>query len=273
MVQDIKSKASLLFKTREELAPTNIAGLYFDIIQEHNISIQNSITDNWVENNTAIADHIAHQPLIITLRGISGEIVFVPPTKTLDTLYKGVNSAIQNRLADGKMANNNVIIDKLTLIPALLPPVDNITQLAKNAVQYIESSYKLYEKIIKNFTNNNRESHLWQIYRELEEISASNTAMIVETPFKVFDNMYIQSINFTQGNQLYSADIVLTLKQINFTETLTTGVDEKTMAKYNAYARAKQENHGLVPGKTIDNSILNDKFGNGASYKNYGTKK
>ena len=49
---------------------------YFDVISEHSIEMINQITDNYVENNTAIQDHIAQNPLIISISGISGEKVF-----------------------------------------------------------------------------------------------------------------------------------------------------------------------------------------------------
>ena len=80
---------------------------------------------------------------------------------------------------------------------------------------------------------------------------ANNTELTVVTPFKTFGNMYIQSITFTQGNENYTADIQLTLKQINKAETNTTKPDEKVMAKYNAYARAEEANLGKAQGKRV----------------------
>ena len=50
--------------------------LYFDIIQEHSINLQSQITDNWLENNSPVNDHIANSPLIISLKGISGELIY-----------------------------------------------------------------------------------------------------------------------------------------------------------------------------------------------------
>lgn len=225
-------------------APTNKIALYFDVIQEHTVSMQNQITDNFVENNTAIQDHIAQSPLQITLRGLSGEVVYIPSgDKLLNQAYDKINV---------KLGNSNLKTEKMHILPALLPPVDNATQMAKNAVNYIEASYRRYEKIIKNFKNPlDKNLRLKTIYRDLSILRESNTALIVTTPYETFDNMYIQSLVLRQGNENYVTDIELTLKQIKFTETETTGVDKETMAKLNAGCRAKPEDHGLARGKTV----------------------
>ena len=65
----------------------NNVGYYFDIIREHSVSIQNQITDNYLENNTAVQDHIAHSPITVTLGGLAGEVYFTPPTKALDKMF------------------------------------------------------------------------------------------------------------------------------------------------------------------------------------------
>ena len=56
--------------------PSKLTDYYFDIIKGHTISINNQITDYYLENNTAVQDHIAHAPIVITLSGISGEVVY-----------------------------------------------------------------------------------------------------------------------------------------------------------------------------------------------------
>lgn len=232
-----------IVKTAEDADPTE-AAYYFDVLMEHSISVQNQITDNYIENNTAIQDHIAQSPITVSLRGLIGELVYKPPTKALEFLYDTVNDPLKNRFKSGR-----VVSDKLLAIPALLPPVDNITQRAKNAVQYVEASVDRYVKIAKNFlSDTDKITQLEKIYSKFMVFRANNTELTVVTPFKTFGNMYIQSITFTQGNENFTADIQLTLKQINYAETQTTKPDTKVMAIYNAIPRTTEANHGKAQG-------------------------
>ena len=243
------------------LLPNNKAGVYFDIIQEHSLSLQNQITDNYIENNTAIQDHIAHSPLVISLRGLSGEVVYKPPQFALNEAYKNVNSFIQDRAADRRVSNNMLLTDKLTVIPALLPPVDNVTQMAKNAVQYVEASVNRYIKIVEGFTSTDyRQTRLEQIYNDLATLRDNNALLIVETPYEAFDNMAIQSITLRQGVQNYITDIELTLKQINYATTYRTEADTSVMAIYNACARAEEANHGKAQGVDVNRDSILSKW-------------
>lgn len=243
------------------LLPNNKAGVYFDIIQEHSLSLQNQITDNYIENNTAVQDHIAHSPLVISLRGLSGEVVYKPPQFALNEMYKNINSFIQDRFADRSTSNNMLLTDKLTVIPALLPPVDNVTQMAKNAVQYVEASVNRYVKIVKGFTSTDyRQTRLEQIYNDLAALRDNNALLIVETPYQAFDNMAIQSITLRQGDQNYITDVELTLKQINYATTLTTKPDTSVMSIYNACARAEEANHGKAQGVDVNRDSILSKW-------------
>ena len=243
-----------LMQADDELLLKGYAGLYFDVILEHSISLQNQITDNYIENNTSVQDQIAHSPLVISLRGLSGELVYTPPVQALNWMYSKTNTFVQNTFnANNPMANTNILTDKLTVIPALLPPVDNITQLAKNAVQYVESSVKRYVKIVKDFTSDSmRQTRLQQIYTDLSELRNANALLFVETPYGEFRDMAIQSITLRQGNENYITDVEMTLKQINYATTYTTKPDTDRLAYYNALQRTEVENCGKAQGITID---------------------
>lgn len=253
-----------------ELLMKSFAGLYFNVIQEHSVSIQNQITDNYIENNTAVQDHIAQSPLVVSLRGLSGEVVYAPPQKALNWMYSKANGFIQDALNIDPMANQRILTDKLTAIPALLPSVDNVTQMAKNAVQYVEASVNRYLKIIKNFTDEGtKQTRLQQIYSDLLELRANNVLLFVETPYTDFSDMAIQSITLRQGNENYITDIELTLKQINFAQTQTTKPDTERMAIYNACARTEVENCGKVQGMEVGIDSLLSKLAPNSPAKIY----
>lgn len=226
-------------------------GYYFDVIDEHSISIQNQITDNFLENNTAVQDHIAHNPITVSLNGLSGEIVFEQPNWALDKLSNEYG---------------NLMPEKLKILPGLIPNVDNLTQIAKNTIQYVESSYKRYEKVIKNITQNTRDTRLRQIYKELKALSDANAKFIVETPYATFENMYIQSITLRQGNENYITDLGITLKQIQYANVSVTEADKEVLAKYTQYAKAQIENNGKTKSIKTNVSILRDNYNKISSY-------
>lgn len=246
--------------TFEATAPDNNIAVYFDLITEHSVNIQNQITDNWLENNTAVQDGIAQSPITITLSGISGELVYVPSTndkRFLRNVYDSINDQLKG-ITENTPLKDYVATDKLTVIPELLPPVDNITQKAKNLVTQVEDNIDRYKKIASNFLRkiNNNQTRLQEIYTKLKLLRGTNTALTVETPFSTFDNMYIQSISLTQGAQNHIVNISMTLKQLNFTDVQVTEADQNVLAKYNAQMRAQVENQGIVRGKTVDNNTI-----------------
>lgn len=76
---------------RPQNPPEGISGFLFDIIGDESISLESDITDNFLENNTAIQDQIALRPEIITVHGLVAELtnankpkpVFNPPADPL----------------------------------------------------------------------------------------------------------------------------------------------------------------------------------------------
>ena len=221
--------------------------LFFDIIREDNVSLQSQITDNYIENNTSVQDHIALSPLVINLSGLIGDIVYTAPTTFYDAIINSINNFTGNTL--------NVTTDKLSPISALLPPLSNANQTARNAVQYVESSYRRYENIIKSGINlysnsGSKETRLQQVYAELALLRESRALVTVKSPYSEYpyENMAIQSITMRQGEQNYISDIEVTLKQVKFAQTQTTKPDTSVMATYNAIPRVEQANCGKAQG-------------------------
>lgn len=245
--------------------PFDVAGYYFDVITEHSLNLNSQITDNWLENNTVINDHIANQPLTITLRGLKGELYYIPNEKDQNAL-----------LENAKQKTSTTTFDKLSKLTSLYPPFDNLTQVAINVKDYVKSSANRYIGVVKQFFTGNRanlspnaqqqyESEIRAIYERFNQMRELKAPFEVETPYATFKNMYIQSLALRQGNQLYVSDVEVTFKQVNFTDTLTTKADEKVLAQYNNWQRAEVENHGKVQS----NSTMYNFATPGISYINY----
>ena len=211
---------------------------YFDVISEHSIEMINQITDNYVENNTAIQDHIAQNPLIISISGISGEKVFRYDPAVANQLLaeaqfqaaKMGNSINFNNLqADsfwdlvglGSYAKD---LNKLSAIAVLYPPVSNYMQVAKNAAELVDAAVSKYSNLYHSIFNKEKgsatevfgeniltETRLKEIYNNLAQLRANNIALVVSTPYGIFADMYIQSVRLRQGNELYVTDIEMSL--------------------------------------------------------------
>mgnify|MGYP007049376023 CR=1 FL=1 len=249
-------------ETKEEF-PHEIS-LYFNIIQEHSISLQSQITDHYIENNTAVQDQIAKSPLVVTLKGLVGEVVFEAPK----SFYDKADSFIEDKFGFS-------VADKLGPIASLYPPVSNLNQVARNTVQYVEASVNRYKQIIGSavdlFTGDQKETKLREVFRKLQVLRANDALLTIITPYTENDyplaNMAIQSITLRQGNENYVSDLEVTLKQLNFSDTGTTEPNTDVMSKYNATQRTEEANHGKAQGVETNNSILYNTFGGGRSYK------
>lgn len=223
---------------------------YFDIINEHTISFSNSITDYYLEDNTAVQDHISHAPLTITLSGMRGELTYTPS-----------DSDVAKELAKAKSvtASRNLLTQasKLRPLNMFLPPVSNAMSLARNVASYVANSIARYDGIFKSWSNTNygldayqgigfsqTNTKLEEVCAKLRSLSANNTALVVQTPYQSFQDMYIESVTLTQGEQNYVTDIQVTLKQLRFAEVTTTKPDENVMSQYTAYQRVSDENNG-----------------------------
>lgn len=274
----------------QEINTENATTWYFDIITDESIELINQITDNYVENNTAIQDHIAQNPLVISISGISGEQVFkydpavanqLLAEARLQAAKTGYGINLNNLQADSfwdlvGLGSKAKELNKLSAISVLYPPVSNYMQVAMNAVELVDAAVSKYnnlydsirgkelgnQQVLGSFAENT--TRLQAIYNNLSQLRANNTPLIATTPWGVFNNMYIQSVRLKQGNQVYSTDIEMTLKQLRFSNVTTTAADKDVMAKYNEYARAQVENNGTAQG----NSILYNTLTPGLKYKN-----
>lgn len=263
--------------------------LFFQTVTEDTVNFQSQMTDNWVENNTAIHDHIAISPVTITMRGLVGELVYSSREAELDyerelAQANAINSKDTIFLQFGE--NNRPIYDiggKLTAISAFIPEVSNVTQMAQNMWDRHEAAARKATRIFNTLFNLNKqtlnskmtaysglssnlkESKLKEVCETLKDYWLNRTSLVADTPFGDFENMYITSVSLHQGNENFIGEITVTLKQLRFAQTLTTEADKDVLAKYNAYARAQEENNGKAQG---ENSYMYDKLTPGAAYIN-----
>lgn len=261
------------------------AELVFSIIKTHRTSLNAQITDNYIENNTALQDHIAFSPIIVTLSGLVSESVLTSSTAELQTQEQLLTArAFQNQILwgdrgewwEGLTNPSSPLGNKLNTLSILIPASSNITQLAKNAVQQVYTSARRYIGAFAGFFNRNTASlpksnrgnienqKLKYAYDALQYTFYNRKACIIHTPWKTFQDMYIQSIEITQDDVNHIMDVSVTFKQLKFASVQYGKVNEQVRASYNAAATADLENNG----KAQTNSILYERYTPGAEYVN-----
>ena len=269
----------------ENSKPFQLIKYFFDVVNDDTVTYNAQITDNWIESNSAIQDHIALQPITITMRGLCGELVYDAKQAELD---------YESELAQAKTRNSQYTIiwkygdfkgiedvdGKLVAIGRIAPPLSNITEMAQNNWELLNIQNQKASKIVDAFKNRNnktmaqqmnnynglstnaRQSRLKQVGDEFKKAILGRKSFTVNTPFGTFENMYLQTVTLHQGEEDYIGDIDITLKQIRFAQTQTTKADEKTLSELNALAQAQSDaqNNGNTQGINRNKSFLADMY-------------
>lgn len=261
---------------------------FFDIVNDDTVSYSAQITDNWIESNSTIQDHIAISPITVTMKGLCGELVYEAKQAELD--YKTELALANKRNAEDEILlsfgdwGDIVNVDgKLTAISAYAPQLSNITQKAQNMWDLHQASSQKARRISNILTgrtnksltsqmnsynglsSNARESRLKRVGEEFRKALVGRKSFTVTTPFGTFEDMFLQSVTLHQGNEDFAGDINITLKQIRYANTLTTKADEEVLSQLNALAQASEQNYGYAQS---NNSMLYDMFASGAGYVN-----
>ncbi|MBQ2175353.1 MAG: hypothetical protein II453_09900 [Alphaproteobacteria bacterium] len=237
--------------TNEANSAYNVA-ILFDYIQDESTTVEADITDNWVESNYSIQDHIAIKPRMYRLRGCVGEVVYENTWAVLDAI-------------DGLKAQHPVLaktIGAVGAVSSLSGIVSNYTKLAINTAKQIESSVDRYKKVWQNFTKQNQFVNKRQkaVYATLQQMLQTRTPvklsslMFTLEPFieGQYDKLYyLQSVSAHQGDNAYISDIEVTIKEFRIAATKTTKVDKNKYAGMIASQKTSSSNNGDAKGNTV----------------------
>lgn len=228
--------------------------ILFTFIDDETSMVEASITDNFVESNHAMQDHIAIKPRIYRLKGCVGEVVYQNSSKWIEGLTNKINSnPVLKKTITGMKA-----------ISAISGVVSSATQSAINIVNQLESSYNRYKKMIENFfptkpkqlTGKMQESVVADLNRILElRVPVNLKGLKFETTLDEGNNFqrkyYLQSVSAHQGSNSFISDIEVTIKEFRIATTQVVALDKN---KYGAFVPSvvqKQEevNKGPVKGE------------------------
>lgn len=181
-----------------------IAGFVFDIADESQVILESEITDHYVEDGTAVQDHIALRPEKVTLKGYVGEL---PYTK------------------DGGQTTLQKATQKLTTIASYLPAVStfaqNLYSRAKTKNDALTALKDTGLDLYKTYRNVNiphdKQSEAF-IY--FEALRNSRALFTVQTPFRYYTDMAIESIKSVQSSATRDeSNFEVTFKKIRKVQT------------------------------------------------------
>lgn len=247
------------------LSNTGIAGFKFHLPEKEQVRMQSEITDYYTDNGQNVQDHIARQPITITLSGLQGEYFYSinqfedklalvvptlklvteflpklsPATIQIKTAYNNNIETIKNK--DKELLQNvgiNTYYDSVSLGDKFSSGLKSIGVNGVDLFKLFQELYKLKSAQTRAFFYFQA---LWQ----------SNQVFTVETTWKRYDNMVIQSLQPVRDNNADITEFTITFKQINFVQSVYTSVEA-------AAGRTKDQlsqkvNKGVDKGEKVDN--------------------
>ena len=228
------------------LSNTGIAGFKFHVPQTEQVKMENEVTDYYIDTGTAVQDHIAQKPVTITLTGLQGEYFYsvnqiedmlakVVPTMSLikQFLPKLTRANIQNRFkkVTAKELSGNVQNEKI---------VAGIEKKGFNAVNL----FRVFQDLYKLKTAQTR------AFLYFEAMWKSRALFTVETSWKRYDNMVIQSLVPKRDNNADITDFSVTFKQVNLVEGKAETI-ENYISRH-AQQMSKTVDKGVDKGQKVD---------------------
>lgn len=235
-----------------------IAGFVFDIADDETIELDADITDHYVENGTAVQDHIALRPERVTVRGLVGE-------------YK--------HIVEGKQTTLQKATKKLTTLASYLPPLSDAASAIYKGLQgkNENASLSFLSGSLNNVTNTAMD--LFKAYRNVnipqteqqkafiffEALRNNRSLFTIQTPFRYYTDMAVESIRASQsGFSRDQSDFEVTFKKMRFVNVERNEIENSNQNQKDAdvYSSrlAKQKatitDDGLISVKEITNDTF-----------------
>jgi hypothetical protein len=202
------SQTSRLAIVRPDNPPPGVAGYLFNIVTDDAVDLESEITDHYIENNTAIQDHIALKPEMISVRGLVAELAGIQVTQGNISQQPNALPGIPGYLpefTDGTIQ---------TMVQNEIEP-----ERQQAAISDSQSLFGYYNSRAPQEPNQTKQSYIFGYFYQLWK---GRQLFSVETPWGIWNNMAIMSLNATQGEDTRTvSDIRIQFKRISKVETVT----------------------------------------------------
>ena len=223
-----------------------IGGFIFDIPDTESLQLQSDITDHFTESNSFLNDHIVRKPLILTLAGFIGELVYRAPG--------GIEGAVQE--LDNRLETVEAYAGDLT--PGGVQTAQRIIGQAQNAVSAINQTLDKIENVVGLFDGEEAGLNLQQkAYNSLYSLWKEYSIVTVQTPWRFFRSMAIQNVSLTQNAESKEiTDISVTLKEMRIADIKTVNFDQDQFPPAVQIQEAPEEDQGIVRGEENNDTFL-----------------
>jgi len=232
---DLASTAGEMFVVAPEKIESQV--YLFDTRGEEEVSLESDITDNWVEDNKTMQDHIGLKPMTITLTGYVGELTNKLPEVFPEELSK--------------------VPDQLSGISAFMPKLTTQTQYILNRTQEVYGIYEKANRTVK--TGYNRIEALkdgvevpkevpnqQKVFAQFYDLWQQRGTYTVYTPFGVYNNMAIQALRARQEeDSSYISEFSVTFKQIRIAGQMWEYNDPAKLAEITKQTLSPQVDKGI----------------------------
>lgn len=223
-----------------------IDGFLFDVPLTENVSFAAQITDHFAEDNSTIQDHIALEPVRITLTGKIGELVY---TKEAGLTFL---KAMIDRLSPLGILSPTLGLQATKAIAAAYQ--------VKSAIDAVTKTYDNLSDIFKDSPSLNKQQ---TAFAKFEGLFNGRTLMSVETPWKTYTNMAIESWSADQdADSLMETTFTLSFKEMRFIGTTTnTGSLVGRIAAQKSATNNTATQSGVPKDKSVFATILDGSTG------------
>jgi hypothetical protein len=198
---------SRLAIVRPDNPPSGVAGYLFNIVTDDAVDLESEITDHYIENNTAIQDHIALRPEVISVKGLVAELSGIQPTQGNISQQSNALPAIP-----GFLPQQTPGAAQTSAQQAIAPNRE------KAAISDSQSLYGYYESRSAQQPNQTKQSYVFGYFYQLWK---GRQLFSVETPWGIWNDMAIMSLNATQGEDTRTvSDIRIQFKRISKVEAV-----------------------------------------------------
>lgn len=248
---DLASTAGELYLVAPEKIESEV--YIFDTRGEEEASLESEITDNWIEDNTTMQDHIGLKPLTVTLRGYVGEL-----TNKLPDELKNLDVGIPEKLSASA-----------PLVNPFMPQLTTQTQYILNRAEEVYGIYKKANRTVDRLEDklNNiatpQVSHQQEVFGKFYDLWKNRATFTIYTPFGARTSMAILSLNARQDeDSSYVSEFSVTFKEIRIAGKISTYADpEKEKKAKQSMTMAKQKDKGTKMPKQSRIDYYGVKFG------------
>lgn len=210
----------------------------FDTRGDEEITLESDITDNWVENNSTMQDHIGLKPITITLSGYVGELKNTPRTEE-QAVYETSSS----------------------LMSAATPFLPKLTTQAQYIFNRAQEVYDIYKKAnrterriedtLKKIPVLDEASKQQQAFGKFYEMWATRHLSTVYTPFGAYESMAIEKIHAKQAeDSAYISEFSVTFKQVRIAKSIYVNKNTEKFAGRAQQTLSQEVDKGVNKPKT-----------------------